>query len=159
MKKIIACFLIVLSLLSAQIVRRNGGSSNTTLASYSYSYTNAAFLVASTTATITVVTLPANAIVTNAYLKHSTAIAGTGITAAVCSLGVAGDTDFYLSPADVFTTAAATLSYSQGGSRAYSTASHDLLLTCVANTNWGDGGATVATSGSLTVAVAYSTIQ
>lgn len=156
MKRILIGVCLLLGVLSAQVFENKNGLVSTWK---TYAFSNAAFIVASTTATITVATLPANTVVDKVYLKHSTAIAGTGITAATCSLGVSGDTDFYLSPGDVFTAATATLNYSAGGSRQYSTASHDLLLTCVANTNWGNGSATVATAGALTVGIAYSTIQ
>ena len=133
-----------------------GGSVSIWKAYGPYLYTNSAFIAASTTATITVATLPANVSVDKVYVKTSEAFAGTGITSATCSLGVSGDTDYYLSPVDVFQAVANTTLFTIGGSRAYSSASHDLILSCVSNTNWGNGSATVATAGGLAVYVSFS---
>ena len=53
------------------------------------------FAVADTTGAATLFSLPAGGVIEYARIKHSTQFAGTGITALVASVGVAGETDKY----------------------------------------------------------------
>lgn len=60
------------------------------------------FSTAATTNSITLLSLVAGGIIHGVKIKHSTAFAGTGITAMTVSVGVTGTVNKYASPFDVF---------------------------------------------------------
>jgi hypothetical protein len=125
---------------------------------YTVPYTDAAFIVASTTATVTLVALPANGAVEKMRRKHSVAFAGTGITSAVCSVGDGTTADAYGPNFDVFQAVSNTAQLWDSGAYSTTAAGHNIVLTCVANVNWGDGAATVLTAGSLDTHLGWSVL-
>jgi hypothetical protein len=127
-------------------------------AKYTVAYTNTAFIVASTTATVTLVALPANGSIEKLRRKHSVAFAGTGITSAVCSVGDGTTADAYGPNFDVFQAVSNTAQLWDSGAYSTTAAGHNIVLTCVANTNWGDGAATVLTAGSVDTHIGWSVL-
>ena len=125
---------------------------------YTKTYADAAFLAAASAVSIELGTLPASTVVHAIRLKHSTAFAGTGITSLTCSVGDGTTHDLFLAAVDVFAAVGNTALGIDGGASQPTIASQTLTLRCTANTNVGDGGATVLTAGSLTVHVLTSTL-
>lgn len=61
------------------------------------------FSTASTTNSITLLSLPAGGVIHGVKIKHSTAFAGTGITDMTVQVGISGSLNKYASAFDVFT--------------------------------------------------------
>jgi hypothetical protein len=125
---------------------------------YTVAHTNAAFIVASATATVTLATIPASGQITGLRIKHSVAFAGTAVTSATVSLGDGTTVNIYAAACDVFVAPGDTVLRDDGGAFATTAASHSLAATFTANTNWGDGGATVLTAGSVVVHACVRTL-
>jgi len=121
-------------------------------------YSNAAFVVAGTTATITLKTLASNRQkLAGIVVDPRTAFAGTAVSTMTCSVGSAtsGNEDIYTGGTSL-SVMQATESYSTGGmfsgrDLASPDASLAVVLSCTANTNFGNGAATVLTAGKLWV--------
>jgi hypothetical protein len=124
--------------------------------SFSYSYTNAAFRIASTTATITVRALPANWAVHGVTLDTTTALAGTGITTVNCTVGDGITPEPFIFEYDAFAAVSDTNIAADLSGVLSSKAGVNVILTCTANTNWGNGSATVLTAGALNLDLMWS---
>jgi hypothetical protein len=124
---------------------------------YTVSYTNAAFIVASTTATITLQALPANAAIQGIEIDSTTAVTGAGITAVSCSIGDGTTADVYAPPYDWFAAVTNTNLWIDGGAFVTTKAGHNVVLTCTANVNFGDGANTILATGALNIDLEYAT--
>lgn len=121
-------------------------------------FEDAAFLAAASAVSIELGTLPASTVVHAIRLKHGTAFAGTGITSMTCSVGDGTTHDLFLAAVDVFAAVGNTALGIDGGASQPTIAAQTLTLRCTANTDVGDGAATVLTAGSLTVHVLTSAL-
>jgi hypothetical protein len=130
---------------------------------YTVDYTDAAFLVASTAASKTLVTLASSAVkLLGVSIRPQTAFAGTAITAITGSLGSAtgGNEEIFLSVTDLMQT---TSSGSQGGL----VSAQDLgdsnlavvLHATATGANFGNGAVTNLTAGKLWVTVLTYTLS
>ncbi len=128
---------------------------------FTVSYTNAAFIVASGTATVTLTTLPAKALITGVDVKHSAQFsdgvgAMTQVTVSVGSAG--GGTTFYTSATNIgeATAVADTTLQSTALFKRYTAASEDLLATFLSTgRDFGSGAATYLTGGSVDIGVCW----
>jgi hypothetical protein len=125
---------------------------------YTVDYTNAAFKVASTTATVTLFQLPANGAFEKVRRKHSVAFAGAGITAVTCTIGDGTTADIYGPAFDVFQAVSDTAQLWDAGAFSSTAAAHNVVLTFTANVNFGTGAATVLTGGSLDAHIATTVL-
>ena len=125
---------------------------------YTVPYTDSAFEAASTTAAITLVQKPASGVIEGIVIKHSTAYAGTAVTAVDCTVGDTSDVDAFLSSFDVFQAVAATTFALDGGAYFTTTAAENTQIHCTANVNFGDGGTTALTAGSVDVWIKMATL-
>lgn len=121
-------------------------------------YTNAAFIVASTTATVTLFTLPAGAVPKAFKVKHSVAWAGTGVgTLTLTTLACATPTlTLFSGSINLMAAVAKTtglFATVTGGSSipSHSDATTTVTATFACNTNFGDGATTVLTAGSVDI--------
>lgn len=114
-----------------------------------------ALIAASTTATLTGVTLPAGFKARGITITEVTGLAGiTGLTAGTVSLGPAGNTLAYFPATSLFQTSGTFVD--QGGHFSTSAAAVTLLYTFFNTsgaTNWGNGTTTSLTAGSITVKI------
>lgn len=133
---------------------------------YTVSYTDAAFKVASTTATVTLFTLPQYAKIIGVTVKHSAQFSdGAGaMTAVTVSAGVAGSTTAYSAAWGIGETVAVADTTFQDTAQHKSTtmaaAGADVIATFLAtDRNFGDGGATFLTGGSVDIYVHWVSVQ
>jgi len=124
---------------------------------YAFSYTNTAFKVASTTATITIQALGANSVMEGVEIDATTVFAGPGITTAICTIGDGTTADIYAPAYDLLAAVTDTNLWSDGGAFSPRKSAHNAVLTCTANVNWGNGSATVLTQGVLNIDLKYAT--
>lgn len=125
---------------------------------YTVLYTDAAFRAASTTASITLTSLlSSRQKLCGLVMDPQTSFAGTGVSTMTCTIGSAtgGNSAIYAPALSVMQN---TESYSVGGlfsgrDLATPDADLDVVLTCTANTNFGNGAATVLTAGKLWINV------
>ena len=103
--------------------------------------------------------LPANAKITGITVKHSSAFAGSGITAMSVSLGskvgTVVDPEFYAMPFDVAQTPASDKFHDADMFLSKVSTAHKVVARFTANANVGTGSATNLTSGSVTIRVGY----
>lgn len=119
---------------------------------YTIPYTDSIFVAASTSATKTVLAVPAGGCITGVRVKHSTAFAGTGITALTLSGGDGTTANVYWPAYDLMATVADTTQWLDGGCFSSSAAAHSIVLTFTATgANFGDGSATALTAGGVDV--------
>jgi len=119
--------------------------------------TNSAFTSASTSALVSLFTLPAYSGIVGTYVKHTTQFAQSGgsistLTAAITDTGASD----YSYPFEVFAQAvSATTFWMDGGMANKTTASETVSANFVSNANLGSGSATYLTAGSVTITVRY----
>lgn len=147
-------------------VTNSVGSLATTVASYipkcvkyTVAYSNAAFIAASTTAPVTLFTLPARGKILGVNIKHSVAYAGTGISSTTVSVGDGTSTyNQYAAAYDIFQAVAATAFQDTSQFKSTTMASSSVVAYFTANVNFGTGAATVLTAGSVDIAVCWVTL-
>jgi hypothetical protein len=132
---------------------------------YTTAYTDAGYAAAATSASTTLLTLGARQRLCSVDFDPQSSFAGTGITSVTCSLGSAtgGNGAVYMPASPVGPTMAAGAKYGFAGlmDPAYLTtpdSSRAVVLTCNANTNFGNGAATVLTAGQVYVTVGVVTL-
>lgn len=130
---------------------------------YTVDYTDAAFQVASTAASKTLVTLNANEYLCGVSVRPQTAFAGTGISAATCSLGSAteGNEAIYTTSLDIMQTDGSRSAGGLFSAPALTVPDTNLavVLHCTATgANFGDGGSTVLTAGKLWITLYVATL-
>ena len=119
-------------------------------------YTDSAFIVASTTANRTLLTLPAGGKILGVTIKHSTAFAGTAVSAVTISVGDTNSTfDQYASAFDIFQATGATTYQDSSEFKSTTSVSSTVSAHFIANTNFGSGAATVLTQGSVDISVCW----
>lgn len=124
-------------------------------------YTDTIFHTASTSATKTACAIPANSMILHYRIKHSIKWEGTGVTAGypTVSLGTTGaghETDYAL--AFALDAVVGTTAMRDSPSITYDSGAHNIVAWFTANTNFGNGAATVLTAGSVTITVVYLAI-
>ena len=128
---------------------------------YTVASTNAAFLAASTTATVLLETMPAKAIVTGVDVKHSVQFSdgGGAMTDVSVSVGSAGGgAAFYTTAWSIGEVTAVANTTLQGTAlfKRYTAASEAMNAVFTATgRNFGDGGATFLTGGSVDIGVCW----
>lgn len=125
---------------------------------YNVNYSNSAFTQAATSVSITLFSLPVDGVIEGIRMKHSVPFAGTGITSVSCSLGTSSDSTAYSAPFNVTQAVGDTVQYWDGGAYSATAAAHDVILTCTANANFGNGTATNLTAGNLDIWVKYGVL-
>jgi trimeric autotransporter adhesin len=120
-------------------------------AKYTVTYSNAAFLTAATAVSVTLAALPAHVVVEGIRMKHSVAWAGTAVSSATVSLGDGTTHTGYANAFDILQSVANTTQYWDGGAYSMTDAAHNLVARFTANTNFGNGAATVLTAGSVDI--------
>jgi hypothetical protein len=129
---------------------------------YTVPYTDNAFKVAATATSKTLVTLNARQRLCGVAIDPQTAFAGTGVSAVSCSLGsaTAGNEAIYLTALDAMQTDGGRAS---GGlylakDLAVPDTNREVVIHFTANTNFGDGDATVLTDGKVWVTLYTATL-
>ena len=131
---------------------------------YTVSYTDNAFKVASMTATKTLFSLTSNRVkLCGASMDPRTAFADASLSGVVCSLGSAtsGNSAIYLPALNVMQTTRAASQVGLFGGKDLATPDTNLavVLTCTATgANFGSGSATALTAGKLWITVSTSTL-
>jgi hypothetical protein len=119
-------------------------------------YTNAAFKAAATTADVTLFALPARGKLTGVTIKHTVAYAGTAVSSTTVSVGNGASTyDQYASAYDIFQAVADTTFQDTVQFKSTTMAASDVKARFTANTNFGDGSATVLTAGSVGISACW----
>jgi hypothetical protein len=118
---------------------------------YTVAYSNAAFLTAATAVSVTLAALPAHVVVEGIRIKHSVAWAGTAVSSTTVSLGDGTTHTGYANAFDILQSVANTTQYWDGGAYSMTDAAHNLVARFTANTNFGNGAATVLTAGSVDI--------
>jgi len=136
------------------------GGGGITVCSGTIAYTDAIFVAAAIQVSKSVCDLPAGSqIEGKPILYHGTAFAGTGVTTMTFSMGrtgVGNDQDYIPIPAYSLLTASATTMFAEGGT-SMDLSAHSVYVFFNANTNFGNGAATVLTAGSMKYEIRYRT--
>jgi len=123
-------------------------------------YTNSIFVPASTTADLTLLTIPASSFITGVEIKHSTQFTSATVTGLTVSVGraSAGQYTDYSPTFEVLSQAvASTTFWADGGMFIKDTVSHVVNAHFIGLSNLGTGSATNLTAGSVTIWVRYIT--
>ncbi len=135
----------------------NLGAHGPLMQNYPVAYTVNEYKGASTSMAKTLLTLTANQKIGMICVRVATAFAGTGVTSMVCSVGTSTTNNkaVYAPEFSVMQTSGSNCLplFSSATDLAEPDSSLNVVLHCRANTNFGNGSATVLTQGSLTVAV------
>ena len=119
--------------------------------------TYADFAFAGLTNAITLLTLPAGAIVHKVKVKHSAAFSGGGITAYTVSVGITGNLTKYAAAFDVFQAVASTTQAVTTPSDANAPTDHLATTAVKANATSVTANLDQATTGSVDIWIVYST--
>ena len=126
---------------------------------YTVNYTAFDFVVPDTTVDITLFVLPARAKILGVNIKHSVAWAGAGITAVTVSVGDgSGTADQYASAFDIFQAVTNTAFQDSSQFKSTTMAASGVVAHFIADANFGNGGATNLTAGSVAVPVCWVTL-
>jgi hypothetical protein len=119
-------------------------------------YTNAAFLAAASSVPVTLFALPARGKLIGVNLKHTVAFAGTAVTSTVVSVGD-GNTPYnqYGSQFDIFQAVSNTAFQDSAQFKSTTMAASNVVAYFTANTNFGNGSATVLTAGSVAASACW----
>jgi hypothetical protein len=119
-------------------------------------YTDAIFLAAATTADKTLIALPARAKVQGVTIKSTVAFAGTAVSSTTVSVGNGASTyDQHASPYDIFQAVGDTVFQDSVQFKSTTMAGYNLSAHFIANTNFGNGAATVLTAGSVAISACW----